>query len=167
MDWREKALRQEAPYGLGLLPESDHLEYTDPRNEDVVTERWRGVLERLGIKVLYVRDTITGPTRFDFDGVEWLLEPMDNHRTYDVPVSVYHRVRAAEAEGVPFGYWIWGEEQFARPAFRPTPERAPASAARGAARESWFPRLVDPLVIAVIPTAPGRGLWCLLGAWLH
>ena len=26
---------------------------------------------------------------------------------------------------------------------------------------------IDPIVIGVIPTAPNRGLWCSLGAWLH
>ena len=31
----------------------------------------------------------------------------------------------------------------------------------------WLMRNLDPIVIAVIPTAPNRGLWCSLGAWLH
>jgi hypothetical protein len=100
---------------------------------------------------------------------------------YDVPESVYHRIRAAEAAGIPFAYWLWGEEQFSRPTFRPVREPLPARAIRlGGEAAAVLGTLaaplgrlvtvlasIDPIVIGVIPTAPNRGLWCSLGAWLH
>ena len=80
------------------------------------------------------------------------------NREYNVPESVYHRIRAVEAEGVQFAYWLWGEEQFARPnsnLFQKVPVRSTPQ------------QDLDPIVIGVIPTAPNRGIWCLLGKWFH
>jgi hypothetical protein len=165
---------------MDLLPDKEGVEYRDPRNEAATEARWAPVLERLGIPILGVRDVPAEAVRLDLDGITWELVPMGTD-VYDVPESVYHRIRAAEAAGIPFAYWLWGEECFSRPTFRPVREPLPARAIRlgGEAAAALgtlaapLGRLVtvlariDPIVIAVIPTAPNRGLWCSLGAWLH
>jgi hypothetical protein len=179
VEWRQVALREQ-PYGLDLLPEKERVEYGDPRNEAATEARWAPVLERLGIPILGVRDVPSEAVRLDLDGITWELVPMGSG-VYDVPESVYHRIRAAEAAGIPFAYWLWGEERFSRPAFRPVREPLPARAVRLSGEAAAvlgtlaapLGRLVtalasiDPIVIGVIPTAPHRGLWCSLGAWLH
>ena len=147
---------RERPYDLGISPDHNLFEYTDPRNEEATLVRWQPALKRLHIPILGVRDVPSEPVRVIFEGIEWILSRMGN-KTYDVPESVYHTIRSAEAEGVPFAYWLWGEEQFARPTFRPIPEPEPERSTRKR----------DPIVIGVIPTAPNRGIWCLLGKWLH
>ena len=176
---REVALREQ-PYRLGLLPDKERVEYGDPRNEAATEARWAPALERLGIPTLGVRDVPSEAVRLDLDGITWELAPMGTG-VYDVPESVYHRIRAAEAAGIPFAYWLWGEERFSRPAFRPVREPLPARAIRlGGEAAAVLGTLaaplgrlvtvlasIDPVVIGVIPTAPNRGLWCSLGAWLH
>jgi hypothetical protein len=145
--------RQQAvarPYGVGLVSDTDIFEYLDPQNAAAVAARWRPRLEQLGARVLGTADVPNQPTRFFLDGIDWEVAPLDPARTYDVPATVFHRVRAAEAAEVPFAYWLWGEEQFARPTFRPVEE----------------PKR-DPVLIGVIPTAPNRGIWVCLGVWLH
>lgn len=156
MVWREVALRQR-PYGLGLVPEKEISEYTDPRNEAAIEARWRPVLDRLDIRMLEIRDVVSQPVRINVDGIDWDIAPMGSG-PYNVPQTVYHRIRAAEAEGIPFAYWMWGEEKLTRPTFQPIREPVPVRSAS--------PKR-DPIVIGVIPTAPNRGIWCLLGIWLH
>ena len=157
------------PYGLGLIPDPGYAEYTDPHNEALTQARWRPLLEELGITLLGIRDVPTHPTRLMVDGIEWDLMPMRTNRTFHVPPEVYHRIEAARERGIPFAYWIWGEEQFPAPAFQPFAageESRPASRnlRRAAARAR---RERDPIVIGVIPTAPHRGMFCLLGKWFH
>src|SRR5438309_6372407 len=165
VEWRQVALREE-PYGLDLLPDKERVEVSDPRNEAATEARWAPVLERLGIPILGVRDVPSEAVRLDLDGITWELVPMGTG-VYDVPESVYHRIRAAEAAGIPFAYWLWGEERFSRPTFRPVHEPLPARAIRlGGEAAAILGRLatalasLDPIVIGVIPTAPNRGLWC-------
>ncbi len=157
MDSRQQIALKERPFDLGLAPEREHLEVRDPRNEAATEARWQPVLERLDIEVLGIRDVPTQPVRVEVHGVIWEVAPMES-RVYHVPESVYHRIRAAEAAGIPFAYWVWGEEQFARPTFQPTPEREQVRP---------LPRGRDPIVVGIIPTAPNRGVWCLLGLWFH
>ena len=156
---RQQIVSRVKPYGLGIVPDREQFEYIDPRNEPATEARWRPVLERLGIRILGIRDVPSQPLRIEVDSVDWELRPMGNE-TYNVPESVYHCIRATEAEGVPFAYWLWGEEQFTRPKFQPVREPTPV---RSAPRQ----RDRDPIVIGVIPTAPNRGIWCLLGKWFH
>ena len=158
MDRRKPVTTREMPYGLAVVPNRELFEYTDQRNEAATEARWRPVLERLGIVILGIRDVPAQLGRITVDGIEWELELMGN-REYNVPSHVYHRIQAAEAAEIPFAYWIWGEEQFTRPKFRPIQETR---------TEPTPPQTVlDPIVIGVIPTAPNRGIWCLLGKWFH
>jgi len=157
MDRPKQVATRAKPYGLNVVPDKEMFEYTDPRNEAAVEARWRPALERLGITILGIRDVPPQLGRITVDGVEWELERMGN-REYSVPESVYHCIRSAEAEGIQFAYWIWGEEQFTRPKFQPIQEKQPARATY---------QEIDPIVIGVIPTAPSRGIWCLLGKWFH
>ena len=150
--------RKEKPYGLGVVPDKELFEYTDPRNEPATEARWRPVLEQLGIVILGIRDVPSQSVRITVDGIDWDVALMDNDIVYDVPPSVYHCIMAAEAKEIPFAYWLWGEEQFARPKFQPIRETVPVRS---------VPRKRDPIVIGVIPTAPNRGIWCLLGKWFH
>jgi hypothetical protein len=175
--------RRASPYGLAVLPEQDTYEYTDSRNEEVVERRWRPVCERHGAAVLGVRAVPTDPMRIDLDGIQWELRALDATEERGVPSEVYHRWRALEAESVPFYYWLWGEELPVRPRFQPL---STTNAARPATRvtppaartATWSERLNtwlddaaailrDPIVIGVIPTAPNRGLWVLIGRWFH
>lgn len=162
MELTEQLALAEQPFGLELLPDHTIFEYRDPRNEDATVARWKPTLDRFGIDVLGVRDIPSGQTRFTVDGIEWDLRVL-NGGVHSVPSPVYHRIRSAEAAGIPFGYWIWGEEQFSQPTFVPDP---------GLARTSRTPVPAigderDPILIGVIPTAPNRGVWCKLGAWFH
>ncbi len=153
---RELVATRERPYNLGIASNKNLYELTDPRNEEATLARWQPVLHRLNIPILGTRDVPSQQVRFSYDGIDWQLSRMGT-QTYNVPESVYHRIRAAEAEGVPFAYWLWGEEQFVRPTFQPIPE---PTLVRGTRKR-------DPIVIGVILTAPNRGIWCLLGQWLH
>jgi hypothetical protein len=167
VDWKEQLALAESPYGLAVVPEHEIVEYTDLRHEEVRLARWRPVLDRLGIEILGVRDVPSTPTRLTVDGIDWDLVPMGDG-VYSVPPSVYYVIRAAEAAGVPFGHWLWGEERFARPSFQQNPGRTVRSGRSNAGLLSAVGRaLRDPIVIGVIPTAPGRGMWCLLGRWFH
>jgi hypothetical protein len=158
MDQRKPVAARAKPYGLNVVPDSGLFEYTDQRNEAETEARWRPVLEQLGIMILGIRDVPSQLGRITVDGVEWELERMGD-REYRIPQSVYHCIRSAEAAGIHFAYWIWGEEQFTRPRFVPIQEEArPVPRTR---------KEIDPIVIGVIPTAPNRGIWCLLGKWFH
>ena len=164
---RERVISRERPYDLGIVPDNRQFEYTDPRNEEATLARWQPVLERLNILILGVRDVPSEPVRVTVDGIEWLLSRMGNKR-YDIPESAYHTIRAAQAAGVPFGYWLWGEEQFDRPEFYPQkPKNASWKSSLERSWNEWQEKLSDPIVIGVIPTAPNRGIFCLLGKWFH
>lgn len=152
--------RRESPYGLAVLPEKDTFEYTDPRNEAAVEQRWRPICERHGAAILGIRDVPTSRVRVEVNGIAWDLERLGSVER-GVPAEVFHRWRALEAEGVPFTDWLWGEEQLQRPQFRPLP------ATRVATWNAPIDSRRDPVVIGVIPTAPGRGLWVLIGRWFH
>jgi hypothetical protein len=154
--------RRASAYGLATLPAKDQHEYTDPHNEAVVEHRWRSVCERHGAAVLGVREVPTRTLRLDIDGITWELGPVGSAER-QVPQEVFHRWRALEAEGVPFLWWLWGEEQPQRPQFRPLPQATSRP-------DSWQVPAApqrDPIVIGVIPTAPGRGVWVLIGRWFH
>lgn len=155
--------RRASPYGLALLPETNTHEYTDPQNEAAVQRRWQRRCEQHGAAILGIHDVPTRPIWVQLDGVRWLLGPLgDEERA--VPAEVFHRWRALEAAGVPFFYWLWGEEQPQRPNLRPLPERRTRWLISSAAP---LEQQRDPIVIGVIPTAPNRGLWVLIGRWLH
>jgi hypothetical protein len=165
---RTRVALQERPYGLGVVPEPEVFEYTDPRNELAVEERWTEVLERLGAKVLGVRDVLTETTRLTLDGIEWEISPMREDVEYRIPQEVFHRIRAAEAAGVRFAWWVWGEEQFARPSFQAAPDLVePVKPRAKPVLTAASRRALDPVVIGVIPTGPARGLWVRLGVWFH
>jgi hypothetical protein len=181
---RRKTLASNPPYpGVAVLPDATHFEASDPRNEQATVDRWRPVLERHGATILEVENIPTSGMRVEVDGITWELEPMYPQKTYDVPESVYHRIRALAAEGVPFAWWVWGEEKFSQPNFTPTPAAQPANApswsdattiplppvqSRPAPRpRPTAPRQRDPIVVGIIPTGPNRGVWCLLGKWFH
>jgi hypothetical protein len=66
-----------------------------------------------------VRDVPANPVRVNVDDVEWEIKVM-GAETYQVPLNVYHIILAAEEHNVPFGYYLWGEEQFQRPMFVPS-----------------------------------------------
>jgi hypothetical protein len=169
MEWQEQIALSERPYDTALVPNQAIHEYSSARNEAAVRARWEPTLARLGVELLGVRDVPEQPTIVMVDGVKWTLERMRDD-TYTVPSDVYHRVRAAEAAGVPFAYFLWGEEQFDRPMFRMADGGAGGSSSGRGTRPrqpAWFERALDPILIAVIPTAPNRGLWCKLGAWFH
>jgi hypothetical protein len=160
----QKELAQRAsPYGLALLPETQPYEYTDPQNETAVQRRWQRRCEKHGAAILGIRDVPTQPIWVQLDGIRWLLGPMGNEER-GVPAEEFNRWRALEAEGIPFYYWLWGEEQPQRPNLRPLPERATSRLASGSAP---LTRPRDPIVIGVIPTAPHRGLWVLIARWFH
>jgi hypothetical protein len=152
--------RRAAPYGLAVSPDKDLYEYTDPRNEIAVERRWRPICERHGAAILGIRDVPTSIVRLELDGIEWDLEPLGAVER-SVPTETFHRWRALEAEDVPFHWWLWGEEQPQRPKFRPLPETYASNWSEPMA----MPR--DPLLIGVIPTTPGRGVWVLIGRWFH
>jgi hypothetical protein len=161
----------ERPYGVGLLPDKTLFEFYDPRNEAATQERWHPVLERIGIcdhqgkrgcGILGVRDMISSPTELTVRGQLWRIAPMDLTVPHRVPEYVRHRVLAAEAAGLPFAYWIWGKEVFPpKPTLvTPSQQRTQAAPATTSLR-----RKLDPCLIAIIPTAPNRGIWCSLGEW--
>jgi hypothetical protein len=160
----------ERPYGYGFVPRHDYVEMSDPRNEAATQARWEPILKRIGITVLGVRDLPTAPVRVTIAGIEWDLRMLPPSGSYELPPHVYNRVRAAEAAEVPFAWYLWGEEQFARPTFttrKPTRKQGAASLWRKRRLIDPILSLLDPMLIGVIPTAPGRGVWCLLGIWLH
>ena len=66
-----------------------------------------------------MRDVPANPVRVNVDDVEWEIKVM-GAETYQVPLNVYHIILAAEEHNVPFGYYLWGEEQFQRPMFVPS-----------------------------------------------
>lgn len=154
--------RRASPYSLAVLPDPDTYEYTDPHNEAAVQQRWQRRCEQHGAAVLGIRDVPTSPVWVDLDGVRWLLGPLGDGERW-VPAEVFHRWRALEAAEVPFFYWLWGEEQPQRPNLRPLPARGTV-ATTGLAQPA---RPRDPILIGVIPTAPNRGLWVLIGRWFH
>jgi hypothetical protein len=166
--------RRASPYGLAILPEKDNHEYTAPGNEAATEQRWRPTCERHGAAMLGIRDLPTERVRLVLDGMPWILEPLGQGER-QVPAEVFHRWRALEAEGVPFQWWLWGEEQPQRPKFRVLPDAGATQSTQWAQRSrlaptqqrDWATPQRDPLVIGVIPTAPSRGVWVLLGRWFH
>jgi hypothetical protein len=153
----------ERPYGYGFVPRHDSFEMSDPRHEDGTQARWEPILTRIGITVLGVRDLPTAPVRVTVEGIAWEVRMLPPSDTYELPPHVYNRVRAAEAAEVPFAWFLWGEEQFALP----TDTTQKPTRKQGAASPGRQQRSLDPMLIGVIPTAPGRGVWCLVGIWLH
>ena len=153
--------RRAAPYGLATMPESRRTALTDEQYERDIQQRWQRTCERHGAAILGIREVPTRPQLVQLDGIRWELGPLGTDERA-VPVDVFHRMRALEAAGVPFGYWLWGEELPQRPHLRPLPE--PTHTPSGG---NWPSRQRDPLLIGVIPTAPGRSLWVLLGRWFH
>jgi hypothetical protein len=168
MEWQLESVPARRPGSVDVEPNADLFTFTDPRNEEATVRRWSPVLSELGIEVLGVRDVPTHPVRLTVDEVEWEIKLMGNE-TYQVPVSVYHIILAAEEHNVPFSFYLWGEEQFQRPVFVPSASR-PSRTAPSRPREGWaerWNRALDPILIGVIPTAAHRGVWCKLGAWFH
>jgi hypothetical protein len=161
------------PYGVGLLPDKALFEFYDPRNEAATKERWHPILERIGIcdhqaekgcGIVGVRDMISSPTEITFREQLWRIAPMDLTVPHRVPEYVRHRVLAAEAAGIPFAYWIWGKE-VSPPKPKLVTQFHQKARTAGAAK-SWL-RKLDPCLIAIIPTAPNRGIWCSLGEWFE
>ena len=150
--------------------DATRVEDTDPRNEELILAHWQPVLKELGIAVLGIRPLLTRPQRLTVDGLAWDIRPMDLHQTYEVPAFVHHRVQAAQEWRVPFTHWYWAEETApVYPKLRPTPQRPPVGKRLTEAFRTvkeWFDNL-DPLLIAVIPTGPDRGIFCCVGKWLH
>lgn len=155
--------RRASLYGLAILPETNRYEYTDPRNEAAVERRWHPICEQHGAAILGTRDVPTERVRVAVDGLTWELGPLGSAERA-IPSTVFHRWRALEAAGVPFLYWLWGDEQPEQPHFRPLADREPW---QFRSSNDWPTRRRDPIVIGVIPTAPSRGLWVLLGRWFH
>jgi hypothetical protein len=137
----------ERPYGYGFVPRHDYVEMSDPRNEAATQARWEPILKCIGITVLGVRDLPTAPVRLTVEGIEWEVRILHPSGTYELPPHVYNRVRAAEAAEVPFAWYLWGEEQFARPTFttrQPTRKQGAASL--------WHKRrLIDPILSLLDP----------------
>jgi hypothetical protein len=146
-------MQAERPYGLTVAPTKGRLEASSPESEQAVARRWTAPLERRVAEVLGIRDVPSEPLRFQLRRIKWSLERM-TARAHQVPETVYHRIQALEAAGVPFASFLWGEQQFPKPSF--TVEPAPP-----------VERKRDPLIIGVISTDVDRGVRCLLGLWLH
>lgn len=158
---QQELARRAAPYGLATMPASKRTALTSEQYERDIQQRWQRACERHGAAILGIRDVPTHPREVQLDGIRWELGPLGTDERA-VPADVFHRMRALEAAGVPFGYWLWGEELPQRPHLRPLPEPTHApSGGNGPSHQR------DPLLIGVIPTAPGRGLWVLLGRWFH
>jgi hypothetical protein len=119
-DWAERVGVAASPYGLKLVPEKGLYELFDPRNEAAIVAQVTPALERLGIRPIAVNELPTQPMQIIVDGVTWDVAPMDlESKSYRVPSSVFIRTKEAEAAGISFGWFLWGEEQFAQPRFEP------------------------------------------------
>jgi hypothetical protein len=145
------------PHGYGLVPRHDSFEMSDPRNEAAMQARWEPTLKRIGITVLGVRDLPTAPVRVTVAGIEWEVRILHPSGTYELPPHVYNRVRAAEAAEVPFAWFLWGEEQFARPTFTTRQSTRKSTRKQVAASPRPKRRFLDPMLIGVIPQPQGAG----------
>lgn len=154
-----RVAQRAAPYGLAVVPAKDLHEHPTEQDELAVQRHWQPICEELGAVILGIRDVPTGPVPVKLDGILWELGPMGTTERW-VPMETFHRWRALEGKNVPFLYWLWGEEQTQRPNFRPLSETRTVSWSGSTPKR-------DPLVVGVIPTAPGRGVWVLVGKWLH
>src|SRR5690348_10208910 len=109
-----------APYDRAVVPATDAHEHPDEREEAAVQRYWQPICERHGAAMLGIRDVPRYPVLAKLEDVLWELAPLGTAERA-VPAEVFHRWRALEAAGVPFQYWLWGEEQPQRPNFRPLP----------------------------------------------
>ena len=158
-------------------------EYTDPRNEAAVVARWAPVLKDLGVQPLTVRDVPQTAQQLEIDGIPWNVEPLTTGEV-TVPPTVFKRIHQMQEVGIPLAYWLSAEEQFPQPTFRLGEERearphTPTGGTRAnearrrplavprPMRAIALPEHGDPLLLGVIPTAPYRGLWVVVGKWFH
>lgn len=152
--------RRAAPYGQPAVPANDLHEHPTEQDELAIQRRWQRICEQFGARILGIRDVPTSPVLAKLDGIFWELAPIGTTER-EVPAEVFHRWRALEGKDVPFLYWLWGEEQPQRPNLRPLPELRTVPWRRASVP------LRDPVLIGVIPTAVGRGVWVMVGKWLH
>lgn len=167
------------PYGQQVEIEFDLEEYTGPVDEQAVLAQWRERLDRLGLKPVGFHSVFERGESVRIDDVTWWVGPMGAIRHPRIPAPVFHRLRAAEADGIPFFSLQWAEE-FANPTQRPS---ITAPGLEALIRKATIPRRADeirpftespvvrsrpdPILFGVIKTEPRRGLWCAIGAWDH
>lgn len=165
---RELALK-ESPFNLKLVTDPTHMEYRKVENEGLVLSRWKPIVEKHGAKVWGIEDIPTKSYVLKIDDINWEIGQMNPTQTYYVPDEVFNRLRALESQGIPFGYWLWGEELLSRnqPSIRPNSELMQQLMVMRLETIRQPQRLGDPILIGVIPTAPNRGVWVQIGAWLH
>src|SRR5438309_318476 len=90
------------PFGLPCTTNQTLFEDTDPRNASATLARWQPVVVPLGIPILGIRDVPLQPARMRVAGMDWVMRLMGDEVSglrEALPLSVYHRLRAAEAQG--------------------------------------------------------------------
>lgn len=128
-----------------LMPDDQLFEYTDPALETAQIARWQPVFDRHQVIVIGLRDVTANDTHLEMNSVRWKVSHLDDSK-HIVPQSIFRRVEALQAEGVPFNWWLWAEH------------RLPA------AQHTFSCHI---LLIGVVATGDDRGVWCLLGKWLQ
>ncbi len=173
--------------GPNFHPIRTHVEFDDPRNEQVTLQRVTQLVTPHKAVVLGVFDIPQEGTRIEYLGFPWALSVLTGDVKKPIPQSVMQRLNAVEAAlGTEFMWFIWAEElpPQGRPRFTVDHSLTESKAALPAtykqqkqyqhyltaikrAEEAWETEQRDPMLIGVTPTGPNRGVWVLLGRWFR
>jgi hypothetical protein len=138
-DWAERIGLAGSPYGLRLAPDKELFELADPRNEPATVAKVMPTLTRLGIRPIALRNLPTEGELVEIGGVRWKVDLMDlESNTYWVPAEVFIRTKSAEAAGINFAWFVWGEEKFKQPRFQVVARAARNERVRRLARDERF-----------------------------
>lgn len=148
-------------------------EWDDPKNAQSVLANCQKILSPFGVNVLGIRP-VPGTTleRHEAGGMSWDIARIVRG-TYYLPDSVFSRLEELEQNRIFFKYYIWMEEVTYSPLqgreislFVPNQESTSLKFVKIPEPVIEKSR-IDPILVGVMPTAPNKGVWCIVGKWFH
>jgi transcriptional regulator with XRE-family HTH domain len=129
---------------VALTPDDSIQEYTGPHLTTSKLAEIQSTVRQHGATILGIYDVPDTPLQMELNGIHWKISLVGD-KEYRIPPSVYERTSAIQKCDVIFSWWLYGEED-------PIPNNR---------------SMVHSMLIGVVAVEPSRGMWCLLGKWMH
>ncbi len=154
---KQTGTRVVIPATEGIVFKQNGEEYDYSEFEAATKARIQPLLEKLGVRFLCASDVPEKTILVTLDGIDFKLSRVTKGRSFTFPKAVCEhldtRIGKAKEQGIPFSYFLYGEEDEPPDTF---------------IYEDEYRRYAfhsDPCVIGIVKTAPKRGLWFLLDKW--
>jgi hypothetical protein len=140
------------PFGLKEIQLDDLSEHYTSKYEVAFKAMWVPVLEHRVLEIWDIKNvpiqSIETDIAYNMRLSRWSITPMDTKVVYDVPPSSKERIESLK--DIPFQFFLIAKE---------------IRVIQDYSRPTLSGSLRDPLIIGIIPSAPLRGLYCVLAKW--